>query len=155
MSHLKVYRSWNDVLFTLDRANQDMALRIPLRQLPHPADEGARESIGMPEGQKGDYRFKLPDCRCLHVKVFDDHYEAHVDQVDPSHNWLEHLRADLPGGYVAASGGTGAAIGAIVGLVVGKKKEAMLVGGLVGALLGLLSGTATLPENSDKKPKTV
>ena len=146
--------NWNEIFSVLEGQDKGAVLRVPKWQLAHPTDEGARESIGMPEGQKGDYRFKLQDSRCLHVKVFDDHYEAHIDRVDPAHNWLEHLREDLPRGYVAASGGTGTAIGAIVGLIVGKKKEAMLVGGLIGGFLGLVAGAATLPDGEKKEPKT-
>jgi len=144
MSHY-IVNTWGEVKALLDSLPEGNALRIPKQQLSHPTDEGARESIGMPEGQKGDYRFRLQDCRCLHVRVFDDYYEAHIDKVDPECSLMEHLRQDAPGSYTLSTGG----IGALIGLIVGKNKEAMLLGGLI----GLLVGAATLPED-EKKPKT-
>ena len=145
-----IVNTWRDVAAVIDSLPQGRVLHVPKRELHHPTDEGARESIGMPQGQQGDFRFMLQDNRCLHVKVFDDRYEAHIDRADPAHSWVEHLRKDLPGGYVATTGGTGTAIGAIVGLIVGRKKEAMLVGGMIGGLLGLLAGAATLPVKGKK-----
>lgn len=146
MKYSAIATTWADVLATLDGQDPGTVLRLAKWHLPHPTDEGARSSIGMPEGQKGDYRFPLRDCECLHVRVFDDRYEAHIDTVDPACNWLEHLRHDLPGGYVATAGG----VGALLGLILGGKREAMLVGGLVGMAIGAI----TLPPAETKKKRT-
>jgi len=99
---------------------------LPLT-VPHPSRAGMRRSLGLPRGQAADYRGELSGGRCLHVRTFVDHYVAHVDQVDPGRDVLGHLRADVPGLYLAGLAATAGALGA-------------RMGGWRGALAGLLAG---------------
>jgi hypothetical protein len=138
-----LFRSWEDVAVVLNDEPQGSLLRIPKGQLPHPSEVGAKPSMGLPVGQQADFRFTMNDCRCLHVRIFQDRYEAHIDSVDPACSIVEHLRKDAPGTYTTAAAGLGALAGLILG---GGKKEGMLAG----ALIGLAVGAATIPEQ--KKP---
>ena len=124
--------SWKQVVDLLAGEQPGSILRIPKGRLPHPSEEGARPSIGMPEGQIGDFRFRLSDRSCLHVRMFNKYYEAHLDQVDSACDLFSHLLQGAPNSFAATSAG----VGALVGLVVGGKKEGMLVGGLIGMVLG-------------------
>jgi hypothetical protein len=135
MSEFGQIREWSEVLATLEAQAPGTVYRLPKWPLPLPADEGAYPTIGMPEGQRSDYRFRLPAGRGLHVRVFEDRYEAHLDDgaFDPVQLPLSH--GEGPDAHLAASGG----IGALLGLVVGGKREAMLVGGLLGLALGALT----------------
>jgi hypothetical protein len=135
MSEFGEIREWSEVLATLERHAPGTVYRLPKWPLPLPADDGAYPTIGMPEGQKSDYRFRLQDGRGLHVRVFEDRYEAHLDEGARLTTELELPPKDVPDGHLTTAGG----IGALLGLIVGGKREAMLVGGLLGMALGALA----------------
>lgn len=128
--------TWHEVLASLKAEEPGTILRLPKEWLPHPEDAGARRSIGLPFGQRSDYRWRLADCSGLHVRDFGSHYEAHIDQVDPQCDLVGHALKDIPGAHVAG----GAAVGALAGLVLGRSKEATMVGAGVGALLAAIFG---------------
>ncbi len=138
-----VVADWKEVACLLNQEEPGSVLRIPKRRLPHPAEGGARPSIGMPEGQSADFRINLSDSRCLHIRVFAGHYEAHLDHVDPASNLHAHMAGSPSRGNAAAWAG----IGALVGLMVGGKKEGMVVGGLIGLVLGGLAVASSLQRN--------
>jgi hypothetical protein len=127
--------NWNDVLTVLASQPVGTVLRFPKYWIVHPEDQGASVSVGLPVGQSADYRWRLGDGRCLHVRDFVAHYEAHVDHVHPSVNAVEHLRRDAPGAYVFGT----AALGLLAGVLLGRSKEAALVGLGVGAVLGAVT----------------
>lgn len=131
--------TWSDVSKILRCEPSGSILRLPKHCLPHPVDDGAIRSVGLPMGQSADFRFRLEDCTGLHVRDFQTHYEAHIDAVDPSCNLIEHLRQDAPKTYTGAAAG----IGALLGLMIGESKEAALLGAGIGALIG----AATLPDS--------
>ena len=135
-----VFSDWRRVLEALKAESPGTILRMPKNWLPHPEDAGAKRAIGMPMGQRADFRWRLSDCSGFHIRDFGSFYEAHIDQIDPSCDPVEHLRQDAPGGYVAGA----AALGALFGLLLGGGKDAALVG----AGLGTLVGVATLPPKS-------
>jgi hypothetical protein len=95
-------------------------------------------SVGLPEGQAADYRLVLADGAGLHVKDFGTHYEAHIDEVHPEVNAVEHLRRDAPGVFVVG----GAALGAAIGAGAAKSKEAALVGAAIGGLFAAILAAA-------------
>ena len=130
--------SWSGILAVLDENPPGSVVRVPRHWLPHPLDEGATRSIGLPVGQRADYRWRLPDCSGLHAHDFGTHYEAHVDHVDPACDLVEHARQDAPELYVSGA----ACAGLLLGLVLGGNRSAALAGAGLGALVGLL----TLPE---------
>lgn len=137
MTYMATAYSWEGVVDLLREHEPGTILRLPKHLLSHPEDAGATPSVGLPMGQKADFRWTLDDCTGLHVRDFGTHYEAHLDRVDPACNVVEHLRRDAPGSYVAGS----TAIGAALGLLLGGSKEAAFAGAGLGALVGL----ATLP----------
>jgi len=97
-----------------------------------------KQSIGLPEGQLADYRRLLSGGRGLHVKVFRNHYEAHIDEVHPDVNPIEHLRQDAPGVFI----GGGVALGAAVGAAVGRSGSSTAVGAAIGGVLAALIAAA-------------
>jgi len=127
--------TWRDVHDFLRSHPPGEILRLPKYVLPHPEDAGAARSVGLPLGQAADFRWRLRDCRSLHVRDFQTHYEAHIDFVDPSCDPVEHLRRDLPEGYVGAV----AAIGGLLGALIGGSREAAVVGAGLGAAVAALT----------------
>ena len=123
--------SWNGVIRVLSRYEPRTILRVEKGVLGHPKTAGMTTSIGLPEGQLADYRLVLSSGAGLHVKDFGSHYEAHIDEVHPDVDAMEHLRRDAPGVYIAG----GAALGAAVGRTLGTSKNATLVGALFGGLI--------------------
>ena len=50
----------------------------------------------MPDGQDADFRLPVADGRGLHLKLYDDCYLMHWDEVAPSVNPVGHLVQDAP-----------------------------------------------------------
>lgn len=123
--------TWTGVSRVLRQYAPRTVFQVEKGILPHPLAAGMTRSVGLPEGQSADYRLVLAGGSGLHVKDFGTHYEAHIDEVHPDVDAIEHLRKDAPGVFIA--GGT--ALGAFVGSSLGTSKEATLVGGLFGGLL--------------------
>lgn len=61
-----------------------------------PAEQGFRRSIGLVKGQNKDWRLALSNGSGVHVREYDNHYEVHIDTVDPSKSIVKHLAADTP-----------------------------------------------------------
>jgi hypothetical protein len=126
--------TWNGVVRVLQNYTPRTICRVEKGLLPHPRAVGMKLSIGMPEGQSADYRLLLPRNEGLHVKDFGTHYEAHIDEVHPDVNAIEHLRRDAPGAFIAS----GVALGAMIGKRVGTTKDAALAGAALGGLFAAL-----------------
>ena len=126
--------TWNGVVRVLRGYPPRTAMHISKGILPHPRTFGMTGSIGMPEGQLADFRRVLANGQGLHVKDFGSHYEAHIDEVHPDVNAIEHLRRDAPGVFIA--GGT--ALGAVIGKSVGTTANATLLGAAIGGLVAAL-----------------
>ena len=136
--------SWEQVLETLWQEPAGTVLRAPKHWLPHPEDAGATRSLGLPVGQSADFRWRVGSfCAGLHARDFHDHYEAHIDEVNPACDVVDHLRQDAPKAYVAGA----AALGALVGLLLGRSKDATLMG----AGLGALAGALTVPPDTQNE----
>ena len=126
--------SWRGVVRVLGQYAPRTTFRVEKGVLCHPRAAGMSPSMGLPEGQIGDFRLALPNGGGLHVKDFGTHYEAHLDEVHPDVNLVEHLRKDAPGVFIAG----GVALGAVVGRSVGTSKDGTLVGAALGGLFAAL-----------------
>ena len=123
--------TWAAVRRLLEGLATKSEVLVPRAALPHPRSEGAVLSVGLPRGQRADWRFPAgPDCSGLHVHELADGWAAHLDLVHPACGLVPHLQADAPGVLILAGAGAGAS----VGLVAGRP--------LVGLVLGLLVGAA-------------
>lgn len=105
----------------------------------HPQNiPGFIRDIGIPAGDKGDWRLPLPDDSGLHVQEnYDGSFSVHWDRVDPTPNVFARLRhgaQDAPVTFMLLS----TAAGAIAGYFIGGKKGAR-VGGLFGLGIGATS----------------
>ena len=127
--------TWREVAAALAAQPAGTLLRVPKHQVEHPSASGLVHSVGLPYGQRADYRLRYSDCTGLHVRDFGAHYEAHIDQVHPECGVVDHLRRDAPGTYIAAA----TALGALAGTLLGKKPEAIFAGAAIGGLLAMLT----------------
>lgn len=86
---------WGEVLAWLER-NPGAEASIRKGSIAHPGELGAARSVGLPRGQRSDWRF-APDGRCrgLHVREFRSHYRAHLDQVHPQCSLAGHFFRDV------------------------------------------------------------
>lgn len=91
-----LFTDWNQVLGQLANLPDHEIVSLPKWPIPHPLHAGAVEHVGLPRGQSADYRWKLRDCRGLHVQDFGDHWEAHIDLVDPRCDLVGHIEKDVP-----------------------------------------------------------
>lgn len=124
--------SWGAVRALLETLGPKAEVYVPTGVLGHPRLEGAAASVGLPRGQRSDWRFEPnADCTGLHVHEFADGWAAHLDQVHPACGLVPHLQADAPGVLLVAGSLLGASIGAAVGRPI------------LGALFGLVLGAAT------------
>lgn len=90
-------------------------MTMPKARIASPGTQGATRSLGLPVGQHADWRWPRKDGGCLHVRDMGDHYEAHLDRVDPGRDMLGHLRADEPVTWTLLLGATGWLLGAFQG----------------------------------------
>jgi hypothetical protein len=128
--------TWSDIARHLGAQPYGAVLRVEKYQVQHPRDAGMKPSMGLPLGQRGDWRFPAPGCGGLHVRDFLDCYTAHLDRVNPVCDPVGHVVSDTP--QIAG----GLALGALLGLALGKSKEAALVGALFGGILGLATASS-------------
>lgn len=138
---------WRMVRAQLESHAPGTILRVPKTAAPSPREAGADLSVGWPVGQQGDFRFgPESDCRGLHVREFEDRWEAHLDAVHPACSVLDHMVRDAPDGLVLG----GVAVGALVGLAVSRDTAGAVAGAGLGAL-GAILLLAMNPPNSQKK----
>ena len=141
-------RSWLDVVTVLNSYPWRTPLRLNKGILPHPEAAGMTLSVGLPEGQRADYRLVLQSGVGLHVKDLGAHYEAHLDEVHPEQDFFEHLRQDAPNVYV----GGAVAMGAAVGGLLGKTWQSALAGAVVAGVAGAF-WAAQAAEDDDVRPR--
>ncbi len=104
--------TWAQVAFELMTAVPHARVRVARAAILHPKSVGFVKSIGLPAGQRADWRCSLPNGQCLHVHEHRTVYVAHVDQIDPARDALGHLAVDAPGLTRALCAGIGAWVGA-------------------------------------------
>lgn len=127
--------TWADVLAHLEAAPAGTRRSFARAAMPHPREAGAVVGLGLPvAGKIDDWRFPpTGSCHGLHIHEHADCWVAHLDQVHPACDAVEHLRVDAPRVYIAAASALGALVGALARGTVGG-----IVGGLVGGLFGRL-----------------
>lgn len=136
---------WNDVYQKLRFLPWRTSYRVQKHLVPHPsAVKGFMRSSGLDNGQLEDWRYPLEGGAGLHVHVFHDRYEVHLDEVDPSVDLIEHLRQDAPAIYTLVSAG----LGAFVGSKVSKNPNAPAIGGALFALLAMSSANQAKRDNA-------
>ena len=84
----------------------------------HPRDGGMTLAVGVPVGQRADYRLDVGGGQDLVVGDFAHGFEAHLE-VRPALAGFESALRDAPGGSVVGM----IAAGALVGLALGRSKE--------------------------------
>ncbi len=127
--------TWREIGQSLAGREPGAVLRVPKACVEHPSAAGLSLSIGLPFGQRADYRLRLKGCQGLHVHDFGTHYEAHLDKVHPECGVVEHLRRDAPKTYV----GVGIVVGALAGILLTKKPQGALAGAIAGAVVSLMT----------------
>lgn len=92
--------TWIDVNRYVTARKAGVHYRFEKDELPHPRTAGFSKSIGLPRGQKSDWRLGS-----LHAQDFGRYWSVHRDRVDPATNPVLHFAADAPevfAGCVAA-----------------------------------------------------
>ncbi len=135
-------KTWAAVVEVLMRRPWRNPIRVAKSQLPHPRAVGMKPSVGMPLGQVADYRYALESNAGLHVRDFGHYWEAHLDEVHPDVDPVEHVRRDAPVAFIAGA----VALGAVAGGMLGKSWQSALAGA---AIVGL-AGIALSPAAKDK-----
>ncbi len=91
-------RTWDCIRETARQHSRDglwnQDVYISKEDIEAPEHSGFRNSIGIPRGQKADFR-KRHNRGCLHVLEYDTYYLAHWDIVDPLVNPIEHFIVDV------------------------------------------------------------
>lgn len=141
--------NWNDLATSLASSPGSRAV-FARTALPDPAAAGFRRSLGLPVGQRADWRMRLDDCRGLHLWDCGEVWVAHVDQVDPSCDLEAHLRIDASAVYVGYMALIGGFVGAYLAYVAGIHPMAgVLAGALAAGIIALaameLSSPAAYP----------
>ena len=136
--------SWIKIIPSILKKPPHIDVSIPHHLVPEPTQEGFRETIGDPQGQKKDYELTLKDGKRIHVRKFHKNYRVHWDWFSPAIDPINHLRYDAPHWWIASCTIGGAGLG---GLCCKDRTTGAVTGGLFGALAGILS----LPSKSKSK----
>lgn len=140
--------TWDQVTLHLQRQPMSTITKLAPPQVQHPRDAGLHPSIGVPVGQRTDYRKNLPNGTQLCILDFGTHYEAKLEPVLRLID-IESILRQAPGTSAAGS----IATGALLGLAIGRSKEAALIGAVIGGLVGVvgvaLANAETSPRVSD------
>lgn len=123
---------WPGVAALLRKQLPGSIVRLPPARVEHPSDGGMALAVGLPVGQRADYRLDVGDGQDLVVVEFVDAFEAHLE-VRPASLDIEGRFREAPGASVAGL----IAAGALVGLALGRSKESALAGAAIGGLAGL------------------
>lgn len=107
-------------------------VRLPPASVEHPRDAGMVLAIGMPLGQRADYRLDVGGRHDLVVSEFAHGFEAHLE-VRPALAEFESVLRNAPGSSVVGM----IAAGALVGLALGRSKASALAGATIGGLTAL------------------
>jgi len=123
-------------------------VRLPPARVEHPRDAGIVLAIGVPVGQRADYRLDVGGGHDLVVSEFAHGFEARLE-VRPALADFEKALRDAPGSSVVGM----IAAGALVGLALGRSKESALAGATIGGLAALagvgVANAQSAPEVTD------
>src|SRR5690606_41358679 len=118
---------WVDVAALLRGQPPGSIVRLPPARVEHPRDAGMALAVGVPVGQRADYRLDVGGGHDLVVSEFADGFEACLE-VRPALADFEKALRDAPGSSVAGM----IAAGALVGLDLGRSEESALAGAAIG-----------------------
>lgn len=107
-------------------------IRFSPAQVEHPRDAGMKPSLGLPLGQRADYRLDVGNGQVLVVSEFSAAFEARLE-ARPDFADLERMLRDAPGSTVMGM----VAAGALLGLALGRSKDSALAGATIGGLAAL------------------
>lgn len=137
---------WHEVAQLLAAQPAGAILRVQKHQVEHPSAAGLVPGVGLPLGQRSDFRWPSGFPVGLHVRDFGAHYEAHLERTDAARHLIDQLGTATSGSHVAAM----AALGALMGSLLGKKPEAALAGAAVGGLLALLTANQVAADRGNQ-----
>lgn len=139
---------WVSVAALLRRQPQGSIVRLPPARVEHPRDAGMALAVGVPLGQRADYRLDVGGGHDLVVSEFAHGFEARLEVRFALADFERALR-DAPGTSVVGM----IAAGALVGLALGRSKESALAGATIGGLAALagvgVSNAQAAPEVTD------
>lgn len=143
-----LYYAWEDVINRLRSSPAGSIMRIPSTQIAHPLDANMVRTLGLPIGQRADFRVAIDERTAFHVRDFGGYYDAQLYSV------LPQAAVEPPSVPREAPGATilgATAIGALLGAALGGTKDGALAGALVGGVAGL---AAVGVSNADTSPET-
>lgn len=123
---------WGRVAALLRGQPQGSIVRLPPARVEHPRDAGMALAVGVPVGQRADYRLDVGGGYDLVVSEFAHAFEARLEVRSVLADFEKALR-DAPGSSVVGM----IAAGALVGLALGRSKESALAGATIGGLAAL------------------
>lgn len=136
---------WLGVAAVLRQHPLGSIVRLPPARVEHPRDAGMALAIGVPIGQRADYRLDVGGGHDLVVSEFAHGFEARLE-VHLALPEFERALKETPGSSVVGM----IAAGALVGLALGKSKESALAGAAIGGLAALagvgIANAQTAPE---------
>lgn len=138
--------SWAQVALYLQQQPPGTLVRLHASQVEHPLDAGMSQSLGMPTGQRADYRLDVSDDWRLAVLDFGIHYDAWLESI-VKRSALENALRESPGSTVMGA----TALGALLGLAVGRSERSALTGAVIGGLAAL---TGVAVSNAEDRPRT-
>lgn len=136
---------WLGVAAVLRQHPLGSIVRLPPARVEHPRDAGMALAIGVPIGQRADYRLDVGGGHDLVVSEFAHGFEARLE-VHLALPEFERALKETPGSSVVGM----IAAGALVGLALGKTKESAFAGAAIGGLAALagvgVANAQTAPE---------
>lgn len=91
---------WSDIYPVL-AANPGREVLIPRSQISPPWEAGFRPSVGIPHGERSQWRMTDARGGCLHALDCGDAYRVHYDLMDPKVSFIGHVVCDLPWSLIA------------------------------------------------------
>ena len=123
---------WLGVAAILREQPLGSMIRLSPAHVEHPRDGGMTLAVGLPVGQRADYRLDVGGGQDLVVSEFTSAFEAHLE-VRPVAGDFEAALRNAPGTSVVGM----VSAGALLGLALGRSKESALAGAAVGCLAAL------------------
>jgi hypothetical protein len=105
---------------------------LPPARVEHPRAAGMTLTMGLPVGQRADYRLDVGGGQELVVTEFAHGFEARLDR-RPTVSDFESVLRNTPGTSVVGL----IAAGALIGLALGRSKDSALVGATIGGVAAL------------------
>lgn len=138
-------QGWLGVAAVLKQHPLGSIVRLPPARVEHPRDAGMSLAVGLPIGQRADYRLDVGGGHDLVVSEFAHGFEARLE-IHLALAEFERALKETPGSSVVGM----IAAGALVGLALGKTKESALAGAAIGGLAALagvgVANAQTAPE---------